>query len=726
MSEIWGQFGLDVNQDIEPILPFFAVDRENEEELLDWLKNALLACYQDSSDRIRLQQSMLLAYKGYYDPYFIDRSDALRDRDYTVSGALITRKPKRMSVNHLRDLVEQCVSRITSLPLAIQPYPGTNESADKNGSIIVKQVLDTLRYQNNMKAKYRKVVRRAIVLGEGYVMPYWNPNKGPIDPAYEKATRDGKKIPRKDRKGETIMTEDGRPLYIEAPVHIGDVDYAIPYPWDVFILPTFMQENAGLGMMRRQYMHIEEVKARYPKKADQILSTPDLNYYNFDTLDFVRVRDHVLMVEYYYARNQFVPEGYCVKFTPDVILEHGPSQYPWQIDSEFGDMPFERLTGHDIDGEIYGTPNLADVAALQHCYNQLTTIIRRNIYIGSTPKVFAQKGTVNKQAWLNMPSFMEYAGGVPPTLQTFSTVPGEVFNFRATIRNEMEQLMGIFGASRGDPPPNTRSAEQLAFYEEQQQQRASGPFGKYAEFVIAVDKKTLSIVADNYETDDNRMRLILGQDQEPMLRPYDVKVLNQPWNIRLQAVSALSTSPTIRLEQLLKTRREFPNLLTEEQFADIAQFGNADKVYTVARAAIMAAQAENQMFAEGDEVQPPQSYQEHIVHWKEHVKYMQLQAFELWPDKKKEGLKEHVQGHEYEMYQLMQKNPTFAQELLTLKGFPAFFVMPEEPPPQQQGQPSPSIPMIPGMGGPGGMPEEMLAPPLEMPGEMSTEDQLPQ
>ena len=65
MSEIWGQFGLDVNQDIEPILPFFAVDRENEEELLDWLKNALLACYQDSSDRIRLQQSMLLAYKGY-------------------------------------------------------------------------------------------------------------------------------------------------------------------------------------------------------------------------------------------------------------------------------------------------------------------------------------------------------------------------------------------------------------------------------------------------------------------------------------------------------------------------------------------------------------------------------------------------------------------------------------------------------------------------------------
>ena len=310
MSEIWGQFGLDVNQDIEPILPFFAVDRENEEELLDWLKNALLACYQDSSDRIRLQQSMLLAYKGYYDPYFIDRSDALRDRDYTVSGALITRKPKRMSVNHLRDLVEQCVSRITSLPLAIQPYPGTNESADKNGSIIVKQVLDTLRYQNNMKAKYRKVVRRAIVLGEGYVMPYWNPNKGPIDPAYEKATRDGKKIPRKDRKGETIHTEDGRPVYIEAPVHIGDVDYAIPYPWDVFILPTFMQENAGLGMMRRQYMHIEEVKARYPKKADQILSTPDLNYYNFDTLDFVRVRDHVLMVEYYYARNQFVPEGY--------------------------------------------------------------------------------------------------------------------------------------------------------------------------------------------------------------------------------------------------------------------------------------------------------------------------------------------------------------------------------------------------------------------------------
>lgn len=725
MSELWGQFGLDVTQDVEPIVPFFAIDRESEEDMLEWLKNALQACYQDSSERVRLQQSMLLAYKGYYDPFFVDRSDSLRDREHSVSGALITRKPKRMSVNHLRDLVEQCVSRITSLPLAIQPYPGTNESADKNGSVIVKQVLDTLRYQNNMKAKFRKIVRRAIVLGEGYIMPWWNPNKGPVDPKYRKAMEEGRQIPRKDREGKTIYSEEGNPVFIQAPVHIGDVDYDTPYPWDVYIIPTFMSDGMGHGMFRRRYMHIEEVKARYPDKADQILATPDLNYYNFDVLDFIRVRDHVLLVEFYYPRNQFLPEGWCAKFTPDLILESGPSQYPWQIDSEFGDMPFERLTGHDVDGEVYGAPNIADIAALQHCYNQLTTIIRRNIYIGSTPKVFAQKGTVNKQAWLNMPSFMEYAGGVAPTLQTFATVPADVFNFRQMIRGEMEQLMGIFGASRGDPPPNTRSAEQLAFYEEQQQQRASGPFGKYAEFVIATDKKTLSIVADNYEADDGRMRLILGEDQEPMLRPYNVKVLNQPWNIRLQAVSSLSTSPTIRLEQLLKTRREFPNLLTEEQFADIAQFGNADKVYTVARAAIMAAQAENQMFAEGDEVKPPQSYQEHIVHWKEHVKLMQLASFELWEEKKQKALKEHVQGHEYEMYQLMQKNPAFAQELLTLKGFPAFFVMPEEPPPQEAGIPSPQIPMIPGMPG-GELPPDMLPPGIEMPGEGSAENMVPQ
>jgi hypothetical protein len=725
MSELWGQFGLDVTQDVEPIVPFFAIDRESEEDMLEWLKNALQACYQDSSERVRLQQSMLLAYKGYYDPFFVDRSDSLRDREHSVSGALITRKPKRMSVNHLRDLVEQCVSRITSLPLAIQPYPGTNESADKNGSVIVKQVLDTLRYQNNMKAKFRKIVRRAIVLGEGYIMPWWNPNKGPVDPKYRKAMEEGRQIPRKDREGKTIYSEEGNPVFIQAPVHIGDVDYDTPYPWDVYIIPTFMSDGMGHGMFRRRYMHIEEVKARYPDKADQILATPDLNYYNFDVLDFIRVRDHVLLVEFYYPRNQFLPEGWCAKFTPDLILESGPSQYPWQIDSEFGDMPFERLTGHDVDGEVYGAPNIADIAALQHCYNQLTTIIRRNIYIGSTPKVFAQKGTVNKQAWLNMPSFMEYAGGVAPTLQTFATVPADVFNFRQMIRGEMEQLMGIFGASRGDPPPNTRSAEQLAFYEEQQQQRASGPFGKYAEFVIATDKKTLSIVADNYEADDGRMRLILGEDQEPMLRPYNVKVLNQPWNIRLQAVSSLSTSPTIRLEQLLKTRREFPNLLTEEQFADIAQFGNADKVYTVARAAIMAAQAENQMFAEGDEVKPPQSYQEHIVHWKEHVKLMQLASFELWEEKKQKALKEHVQGHEYEMYQLMQKNPAFAQELLTLKGFPAFFVMPEEPPPQEAGIPSPQIPMIPGIPG-GELPPDMLPPGIEMPGEGSAENMVPQ
>lgn len=696
MSDLWTNGWDDNQEEVEEVVPFFTIDRESSKTLHDWLKDTYLNLFKESEGRIRLQQAFLLAYKGFYDPYFIERSDSMRQTEALGTGRAANQKPKRLPVNHLRDLVEQSVSRITSLPIAIEPFPGTNEVMDKNGSVIVKSVLETIRYQNNMKAKYRKCVRRALVLGEGYVMPWWNPNRGPLDKEYVKLAEKGERIP-KTKDGKTIHSESGEPVYIEAPIHIGDVGFDTPYPWDIFLLNDYFSDEV-VGFFRRRYVHVDEVRAMHPE-VEGINNTPDVSYYNFHTLEFKRVRNYCLYIEFYHRRTQFLPNGYYAAFTWDKICKQGDSPYPWQLDSEFGDLPLERLTGFDIDGGVYGEPNVSDIAALQHALNQLTTMVRRNIWHTLAMKWVAPKGSVNVNALINTPGVLEFTGPIPPQLVTFSTVPAEVFAFRNDIKSEMEQLSGIYGVSRGDPPPNTRTAEQLAFYEEQQQQRASGPLGKYSEFVLAIDRKTLAIVADNYEQDDGRLRLILGEDQEPMLQPYNVKLLSQPWNIRLKAASSLSTSTSVRMKQLLEIRREYPELLTAEQFADLTQFGQVDKVYTVARAAISMAEAENQLIAEGQKVDPPQAYQEHIVHWRTHIKYMNTYAFQQWPEKKKETLFDHVMGHEYEMHRLMQKNPAFAQKLMTLEGFPAFFVQKESPP-----APMPVVPPPPMEGAPPGAP----------------------
>lgn len=685
MYDFFEQLKSGVDGESEIPSPFFTVDREDPEAIHTWLKHTLAYCEKDSSDRTRLQQSLLLAYKGFYDPYFLDRSDQLRQTDVTLSGKLMDKKPRRLPVNHMRDLVEQSVSRICALPLVPQPFPGTNEVMDKNGALVTKQVLETIDYQCRVKSIRRKVVRDAILFGEGFLMPFWNPNKGPED---KKATEELKKKPveRKNRRGETITTEDGRKVYIEGPVRIGDVDYDKPNPWDIFLDPS-TYEHTPQWAMRRRFLHNDFIRAKHPDKQSKIVDGPGVRFYNFNDMDWIGVKAYSVYVEFYHRRTLEMPEGFYACFTLDCLCDYGKSQYPEQGQCEFGDIPLVRLTGFDVAAELRGSPSISDIAALQHAYNQLTTIVRRNIWMGSAPKWMVPKGSVNIQGLINTPGVLEYTGPLAPQLATFPTVGPEVFTFRDSIRQEMEQLSGVYGVSRGDPPPNTRTAEQLAFYEEQQQARAAGPSAKYAEFVIEVYEKTLAIVSEYYDEADGRMRLILGEDREPMLRPYSIKTLSHPWNIRIQAGSSLSTSPTVRMNQLLQIRREFPELLSAEQFADQTQFGQVDKVYDAARAAIMMAESENQDFAEGADVLPPEPYQEQEVHWKTHYKLIQSRAYQEWSDKKKAAFEDHIHAHEFLMWELAEKNPAFMQKLLTLPGYPAFFSMQD----QEQAPPAPVV-----------------------------------
>lgn len=682
--DLWGNWdSIFANSQRQGIDPFFCLDFEKDDAVLGWLKNALNVTQTENQELNRYRQAMQLAYHGFFDPWFIERSDSMRVTESAYTGKAANYKPKRLAVNHLRDLVEQVISRITSLPISIQPFPASDNITSKNDSLIVKSVLDTVNYQSRFKTYLPKIVRNMLLMGEGFVMPYWNANRGPEDPAYAEAKKKGENIPRKDSAGNVLKDEDGNVLYITDPVYMGDVDYRYPNPQNIYVNPHFYS-NTPEWFFEVQFVHCERIEHKYPKFKGQIKPIEEIGFYDMSQFDYAKLKGYTLLIDFYHISNEYLPSGKHIRFTPDKIIFQKDSPYPKQSDSEFGDMPLERLVGYEITDKLFGIPITSDIAQLQHVYNQMTTIIRRNLYIASGMKWVATKGSVNKDALTNNPGILEYSGGVPPRLEVFTALPPEAFAFRSDIRQEMEQLSGVFGVSRGDPPPNTRSAEQLAFYEEQQQQRASGPLGKYAEFIMAKEKKTLAILSKFYDKDDNRLRMMMGEGEEPLLRPYDISILAEPWNLRLKAISATSTSPTVMINRLLQVRQQFPELMTAEQFADLTQFGQVDKVYTSARAAINAAEAENQFLAEGEEIDEAKPYQEQIVHWKEHIKAMQSKSYESWPEKQKQRMEDHVLTHEYLMVELMQKNPGFAQDMLTLKGFPAFFVMENQSQPLAQ------------------------------------------
>ena len=94
---------------------------------------------------------------------------------------------------------------------------------------------------------------------------------------------------------------------------------------------------------------------------------------------------------------------------------------------------------------------------------------------------------------------------------------------------------------------------------------------------------------------------------------------------------------------------------------------------TLITAAVKAAESENEDMMAGKPVGDPEEYEDHIVHWKTHVKAIQSRSFkEECPPEYREKVLDHISLHEFIMVEKAKQNPAFEAELATLPLFPIF------------------------------------------------------
>jgi hypothetical protein len=126
---------------------------------------------------------------------------------------------------------------------------------------------------------------------------------------------------------------------------------------------------------------------------------------------------------------------------------------------------------------------------------------------------------------------------------------------------------------------------------------------------------------------------------------------------------------------------------------------NDQKFYDLATVALQASEHENELMLEGGLVQAPERYEDHIVHWQSHVKFIQTRSFkEDLPPEVKQNYFDHIEAHEYFMLEKAKEHtvsPLYHQKLQQLEGFPLFSLV------------APPMAAAPGMG----MPPEGPMPP---------------
>ena len=651
-------------------------DNENETQVLKWLNAEIDFLRQENRDRTDEVRKHYQLYKGLS----LERIARSDERDRLVDRNRVQRK---VVINHLYDLTEQRVARFVKFKPSVAILPTNDEFSDKQASKLAKRIFDHIKYIQRYDLKNQDAVRIKEIAGESYLFIEWNADLGPEHPASKRARENGEKVPLLDVNGEPELGEDGKPIMIEDKVCIGDVEMSVVRPENM-LFQRIKEPEMVEYCFRIRYDLVDNLKLKYPEKAHKIKANTDPNHFDFtQPKDERGLKSRTIYFEFWHKGTDGIPDGRHIIFTPDTILKNTMNPYTHK------EFPFECLKSIQIPGEMHARSFYINARQIATQINNLTTMVLRNQKMASAPKWMVPRGAVKLEQLHNDISIVQYQGPVAPQLAQSNPTPLEIFNFRQQMKEDLQQISGITGVSRGEPPPGIKAGIALQFLNEQENNRFNGEISQYNEFQRRVAIKTLSVVGDYYENDDERTIDIVGKHDEFTRVGVDVTKLSKPFDVRIQNSSALPESKAARIQTLLDLSERFPEAVPQEVLIDLIDFGQSEKYIDEAAAAVRAAEVEVEKQNEGETIDP-ERYEFHIQHWGIHVTDIQKPGFRGLPKKIQQLKKDHIMAHEMHMLEVAKDNPTYLERLRVLRQFPLFF-KPDTSAPQPEVRPDQEV-----------------------------------
>ncbi len=631
------------------IAPAWSVlNKKSKKEQVEWFSTTREALEKNSQDRIETYVNNILWYTGEYTKFSDARSVVPGRVDKSYQRRVLPRV-----FNHLFDITEQRVAKLSRYKPSFETVPTNREPQDRKVARLLKVALDSFARRVQMDFLMQEVERWCAVCGEVLVAEEWNPNIG-------------------DRKS------------FRSVERIGDVEAYIKAPWTYFPEPKSRYEDVGWCFDIKEIIPVDEARKKYGKK--DILPDKSKNVFTFNEGIEEKREDEVVVWRVIQLPCNEMPEGAIVTLINNKIVDEVYDRYPY---SHYG-FPWERHTDIDIPGRLFALSFYQNLKPLQNVYNRLTSIMVRNALLVGHPHILMKAGAAKIQSFANAPTVIEYKSVEPPSILTFNSIPNEFFQLRKEVREEMGQISGIMGVSRGAPPSGVRSNSMLRFYEEQEEQRAGTQIIKRNELIRRIYLKAASIIGDYYPTTStDRLIRVVGKENQYLIESFKGTKISTEYDVIIINSTGFSESMAARLEEVQLLLQVAPNQLSPEQIADVLELKNPQKAYDITTAALKAAEEENQMILDGKDIPSPQPYQDLIVHWRTHMILMNNFSWEMNVDREnKERLYDHQMATEMLMYDKAKTNTAFAQILDSLPGFPAFY-HPDPGLPEQKSSPQP-------------------------------------
>ena len=661
------------NYYLRPDKPIWALGLDkgdNDKEIHNWLMAEM--DYLTNINRERMQRIMRnrALYKGlvYNDQTRREERAANQDRSDV----------QRILANHIFDLIQQRKSKLIKYRPGVQILPTNDEFADKVGAKMTKYWLDHIWYTEQFDGLMQpEFVGLSMLDGEAYMFIEWDPEKGDLHHDFDKdmlsKIQAGEDVPLLNEFGKPELDAEGKPIMISTPIYNGDVGYKVVPTTDVLVdrKPRF---DDSLYIYRKELQDIELARLKWPKATENIKASTISNVYDWETLTLRKTqRNEVEIFHFYLKRQKGCDQGRYIIFTRDGILSNRPFPY------SHNRLPCVRFTDIDLPGEMHGKASMENIKGLTGAYNNLTNMILKNQVLCAHPKWMMPAGAAKLESLGNDITIVQYKGPQAPVLVQSSPTPSEVFAFRENLKQDFQQIYGIYGVSRGEPPPGIKSGVALQFIGEQESERLNEIVLKWNETNKQVAIMTIAVAGDFYQEDEKRLIRVMGKTNAWTSMFFDSQHLSKDYDIRVQNSSALPQSKAARIQTILDIDQQKPGLITNEQFMDILEFGQDEKYTDIATVSVRSAQAENEALLSTDKtnkipVSEPVEYEDHIQHWKEHARIVRSWPFKYQTEQAQQvAMADHVRTHEMFMVEQSRVNPLVQQALATLPGFPMFF-----------------------------------------------------
>lgn len=543
--------------------------------------------------------------------------------EQTRTLAEVPRDPERVrtQINRLRPASRTVLSKLVSRELDFEVQPSGADDATIRGARTAEAILAAVRRDHDWEGVREDAYWSAWKGGMSAVCIDWDPSAG----------RPAGMGP----SGTTLNTGDS----VETALSV--VEFVVE--------PGVRNAETARWWIKAVALPPEQVQATFPDQfpeppaADATAGTTPLQQ---KLLSLHQGRDSssrvglTLVLTYYERPNPLSPEGRVLTVVGEKVVEEKPWYFPWK---DRLNLVIQKETRED--GSWKGTTILSSARPVQTALNQSWSSIIEHMKEAGNARLYVPQSMIDMiEEMTDLPGeFVPYPdASTPPGYVSPPSMPDWWIRQPEMLAMEIDDILGVHEASRGEAPKNIESGLGLSILIEQD----ATPIGRMTKEGAGCWGRLASMLLKLYEkfVKESRSSVIRTPGQPPRTTKWTGKDLKGQTEaiVPLDAVMPRSRAAQ---QQFAKDALQMGVIKTFAQYVKLADVpGHSDMLEAVSPD-IAKARRENHTMSLG---QPavPEKFDEHTEHIQEHLSFMKSEEWDLMDDEARQIFRDHNLAHE--------------------------------------------------------------------------------